>query len=163
MTMDAERITIGREPADSPDAVALVLELTEHLTSRYAPESCHGFSVEQLVSGGVDFFVVRVDGAAAGCGGILLVDDASGRFGEVKRMYVRPAFRGLGLGRRLLERLEAHVRAAGYPALRLETGIHQAEALALYESHGFRVIPPFPPYFEDPVSRCYEKTLAPGG
>lgn len=160
MTTD-EEIRIDREPADSPAAVALVIELTEHLTSRYSPESCHGFSVEQLVRGGVAFFVARVDGVPAGCGGILLVDDATGRFGEVKRMYVRPVFRGRGVGRRILERLERHAREHGHGVLRLETGIHQAEALSLYESYGFVRIPPYPPYFDDPVSRCYELVLTP--
>jgi len=43
--------------------------------------------------------------------------------------------------------------------LRLETGIHQQAAIHLYEQYGFRRIPPFGPYFEDPVSRCYEMLL----
>jgi len=44
--------------------------------------------------------------------------------------------------------------------LRLETGIHQLAAIRLYEQYGFRQIPPFAPYFENPVSRCYEMSLA---
>jgi putative acetyltransferase len=45
--------------------------------------------------------------------------------------------------------------------LRLETGIYQGEAIGLYEAFGFRQIPPFPPYRQDPLSRCYEMTLGP--
>ena len=81
-------------------------------------------------------------------------------YAEIKRMYVRPAFRGRGLGRLMLEHLVAHARAQGLSVVRLETGIHQREAIALYESSGFRRIGPFGPYTDDPVSRCYEKTIA---
>jgi len=79
-------------------------------------------------------------------------------YAEIKRMYVRPAFRGRGLGRLMLEHLVAHARAQGLGVVRLETAIHQREAIALYESGGFRRIGPFGPYTDDPLSRCYEKS-----
>jgi putative acetyltransferase len=150
---------IARERPDSPDASSLVMELEDHLASRYPDESRHGFSVERLVEEGVHFFVLRTDGIAAGCGGILFVGD---EYGEVKRMYVRPAYRGSGFGRRILERLVDHARARGVPLLRLETGIDQAEAIGLYESVGFRRCPPFGPYRDDPLSPCYELRLGEG-
>lgn len=104
----------------------------------------------------MDFFVVRSDGLPAGCGGILFV----GReYGEIKRMWVRPSFRGAGLGKRLLDHLADHARSRGFRLLRLETGIHQREAIGLYERLGFYAIPPFGPYFDDPLSRCYEMRL----
>jgi len=148
---------ITAERPDSPDAAALINELEAHLASFYPPESRHGFSVQKLIDQQVAFFVLRAGGRPAGCGGIMLV----GReYGELKRMYVRPAFRGAGHGARLVERLAAQARAHGVTHLRLETGIHQEAAIRLYERCGFRRIPPFGPYTEDPVSRCYEKRLA---
>jgi putative acetyltransferase len=147
---------ITAERPDTTDAMALIGELDAHLSSLYAKESQHGLSVEKLIREEVAFFVTRHDGAAAGCGGVKFF----GReFAELKRMYVRPQFRGLGLGRLMLEHLTAHVWQQGIRVLRLETGIHQHEAIALYERAGFRRIPPFPPYWDDPVSRCYEKEL----
>ncbi|MCI0581574.1 MAG: GNAT family N-acetyltransferase [Chloroflexi bacterium] len=143
---------------DSPDAVALIEELEAHLAPQYTVESRHGFSVDRLIREGVTFFVARVDGAPAACGGVLLVP---GEYAEVKRMYVRPAFRGRGLGRAVLEHLAAHARARGFSILRLETGIHQVEAIAMYERAGFRPIPPFGPYRDDPLSRCYERRESP--
>jgi ribosomal protein S18 acetylase RimI-like enzyme len=104
----------------------------------------------------VDFFVLRSDGVPAGCGGILFVDN---EYGEIKRMYVRQEFRGQGLGRRILEHLTAHAMARAITVLRLETGIHQQEAIALYERQGFHRIPPFGPYTDDPLTLCYEKQL----
>jgi len=151
--------TIARERPDSPDAVSLITELDTHLAELYPAASRHGFSVERLVGEGVHFFVLRSDGVAAGCGGILLVDDAADPYGEVKRMYVRPGYRGSGFGRLILEHLAEHARANGVALLRLETGIYQREGIALYERLGFVRIPPFGPYFVDPLSLCYERRL----
>ncbi len=87
------------------------------------------------------------------------MDDGVERYGEVKRMDVRPANRGSGYGRRILERLADHARDRGVALLRLETGIHQVEAIRLYESMGFRRCAPFGPYRDDPLSPCYELRL----
>jgi putative acetyltransferase len=149
---------ITAERPDSPDAAALVAELEEHLAAQYPAESRHGLSVERLVKEGVAFFVLRADGEAAGCGGIKFVGN---EFGELKRMYVRPRFRGAKFGVMLVEHLAAHARAQGCTVLRLETGVHQAAAIRLYERLGFRRIPPFPPYRPDPLSQCYERILPP--
>jgi len=147
---------ITAERPDSPAASELIKELEAHLAPQYPDESRHGLSVQQLLDQGVDFFVVRVDGAPAGCGGILIVGD---EYGELKRMYVRPGFRGQGLGARLLDHLIDVARSRGVPLLRLETGIHQRAAIALYEAAGFRRCPPFGPYRDDPLSPCYEKAI----
>jgi GNAT superfamily N-acetyltransferase len=149
---------ITSERADSPDAVALIDELEAHLEPLYPTKSRHGYSVEKLIEQAVAFFVLRDNGTPAGCGGIQLFGT---KYGELKRMYVRPQYRGLGFGKMLLKHLEGHARAHGVGVVRLETGIYQVEAMALYEQMGFRRIPPFPPYVEDPVSLCYEKPIVP--
>jgi ribosomal protein S18 acetylase RimI-like enzyme len=146
---------ITEERPDSPDAARLIAELDAILNPLYPPQSRHGYSIDKLLSEGVAFFVIRHDSAPAGCGGVQLCDG----YGEAKRIYVRPPFRGLGLARQLLDHLAAYTRQNGLPLLRLETGIHQVEAIRLFERSGFVRIPPFGPYFEDPVSLCYEKRL----
>ena len=148
---------ITAERPDTPDAKLLIHELQTHLESFYPPESRHGFSVQKLIAENVAFFVLRADGQPAGCGGVKLVDRD---YGELKRMYVRPQFRGSGFGQKLLDHLAGHARAHGVTLLRLETGIHQQAAIRLYEKAGFRRIPPFGPYTNDPLSLCYEKQLA---
>ena len=60
----------------------------------------------------------------------------------------------------MLNHLADYARSQDITLLRLETGIHQPEAIGLYERMGFYHIPPFGPYTEDPLSRCYEKRLA---
>lgn len=150
-------VVIAPEHPAHPEATALIAELDAHLTPLYARESRHGFSVDKLVADGVAFFVIREDGVPVGCGGIKLF---GAEFGEIKRMWVRPEARGRGHAKRMLEHLGAYARQHGIDVLRLETGIHQHAAIKLYEQAGFRRIPPFPPYREDPVSLCYEKRLA---
>lgn len=147
---------ITPERPDTPDAEALIAELEAHLASIYPRESRHGYSVEKLIAQGVAFFVIRANGTAAGCGGVQLFGND---FGELKRMYVRPQFRGLGFGKLMLDHLAEYTRSRGVGVLRLETGIHQTAAIALYERAGFRRIPPFGDYREDPLSRCYEKDI----
>ena len=153
----SEAAQFALERADSPDAVALIGELEAHLASRYPAESRHGYSVDKLIREGVALFIARVRAEAAGCGGVQIY----GReYGELKRMYVRPSFRGRGLGRQMLERLAAHARAQGVALLRLETGTYQAEAIGLYESFGFRRRGPFGPYRDDPLSLYFEKCIS---
>jgi putative acetyltransferase len=151
-------IVISPERPDRRDASALVAELERELAAAYAVESRHGYAVDTLIARGVEFFVARLDGEPAGCGGIEFFGQD---YGELKRMFVRPAFRRRGVSRAMLVHLLGVARARGVPAVRLETGIHQHAAIALYESAGFARIAPFPPYFDDPVSRCYELRLQP--
>jgi ribosomal protein S18 acetylase RimI-like enzyme len=148
-------VIVPEHPA-SDTATALIAELDAHLAPLYPRESRHGFSVQKLIADAVAFFVIRSDGAPAGCGGIKLFGT---EYGEIKRMYVRPQFRGLGLAKLMLDHLADYARGHGVGILRLETGIHQHAAIGLYERAGFTRIPPFGPYREDPVSRCYEKSI----
>jgi GNAT superfamily N-acetyltransferase len=150
-------ITVAAERPDSADARALIDELEAHLVPLYPDESRHGYSVEKLIAQGVAFYVVRKEGRPAACGGVQLYGT---EYGELKRMYVRAEFRGQGLAKLLLDVLAAHARERAVTVLRLETGIHQREAIALYERSGFRSIPPFGEYRPDPLSRFYEKHIA---
>ncbi len=145
------------ERPDTTDVVLLITELEAHLEPLSPRASRHGLSVEQLLEQAVAFFLLRWNGAPVGCGGIKLVD---ADYGEVKRMYVRPQFRGLGLAKLMLQHLADYARTQGVGLLRLETGIHQHQAIALYERMGFRRISPFGAYTDDPLSLYYEKHLA---
>ena len=147
---------ITPERPDTADAQMLIAELEEHLEPFYPKTSRHGYSVEKLITQGVAFFVIRQDEVPAGCGGVQFFD---GEYGEIKRMFVRPQFRGLGLAQQMLGHLEAYSREHNIHLLRLETGIHQKEAIRLYEKMGYQSIPPFGEYQEDPLSKFFEKRL----
>ncbi|MEN8655778.1 GNAT family N-acetyltransferase [Streptomyces sp. 21So2-11] len=80
---------------------------------------------------------------------------------ELKRMYVIPDCRGLGLARRILAALEADARAAGRTRMVLETGTEQPEAIALYASSGYLPTTKFGHFREYDSSRCFAKPLTP--
>ena len=149
-------VRIDQESPRRPEIVRLVEELDTYLGSLYPVESNHLLDIESLARPDVRFFVARRDGEALGC--IALRVDGAG-WGEVKRLYVSPRARGLGLGRRLLNALEAQAQGERLPLLRLETGIHQPEALGLFRAAGFREIPAFGTYAPDPISVFMEKAL----
>ncbi len=150
-------IRISPERPDTAEARALIAELEAHLEPLYPSESRHGYAVDKLIAQDVAFFLIRHDGAPAGCGGIQLFGT---EYAELKRMYVRPQFRGLGMAKAMLTHLAGHARDRGVGLLRLETGIHQHAAIGLYEREGFRPIPPFGEYKDDPLSRFYEKQIS---
>jgi putative acetyltransferase len=148
--------TITAERPDSAEARVLIEELEAYLATLYPKESRHGYSVEKLIAQRVAFFLVRDNGTAIGCGGIQLFDRD---YAELKRMYVRPQFRGLGFAKLILDHLTEYARTRSVGLLRLETGVHQQEAIKLYERAGFQSIPPFGAYTNDPLSRFYEKRI----
>ena len=149
-------ITLREERPDQPDVMRLIEALDAHAISLYPPESNHLLDVASLCEPAVTFLVVRADGEAIGCGALL--HDPRG-WGEVKRMYVRPTQRGRGIGGRVLAELEAIAGARRLPLLRLETGIHNNEALALYRRAGFTERAPFGDYAPDPLSVFMEKRV----
>jgi GNAT superfamily N-acetyltransferase len=100
--------------------------------------------------------VATLHGEPAGCGALKFHGDSPA---EIKRMWVTPAARGLGLGRRLLAELEAQAAARGVRTLRLETNRALAEAIGLYRASGYREVAAFndEPY----AHHWFEKTLEP--
>ncbi len=150
-------VVISRERPDSDDARVLITELARYLIPLSPKESRHGYPVEKLIKEDVPFFIIRDKGTPVGCGGVKLFGTD---YGEIKRMYIRPQFRGLGLGKLMLDHLSDYARSQGVTILRLETGIAQREAIALYERAGFQSIGPFGEYKPDPLSRFYEKRIA---
>ena len=144
----------------TPEAAALLEELDRDLGSSYSEEQQHGLRPEALFQPNIHFFVARADGAAVGCGGVALYDG----FAEVKRMFTDQAARGRGVAKALLARLETVAREASMTLLRLETGIHQLDAIAFYERMGFELCEAFGDYAamtpsQIETSLFYEKRL----
>jgi len=148
-------VTIAADDAGGETAQRLIQDLCAELSKRYdnppSPFVASDTSVPRSL-----FLIARVDGEPAGCGALRRIDDTTG---EIKRMYVAPAGRRRGVARRILAELERVAAEFGYRAVRLETGIYQAEAIALYESSGYRRIPAFGHYVGSAISVCYEKLV----
>jgi putative acetyltransferase len=152
-------IRISTEPFDSVDARRLIAALDEHLASRYSADQRFGPNLkpEHLEAGIGTFVVARTDGRAVGCGALRKLD---GSTAEVKRMYVEPQLRGRGVATEILDHLEDAARGFGVTRLVLETGIYQAEAIALYRRAGFAPVRCWGEYAESLTSVCFEKTIA---
>jgi putative acetyltransferase len=144
------------ENPDQPEIRDLLAASDAYHAALYPAESNHLVDMQSLQRSDTTFFVARVDGAVRGIGAILRQNG----YAEIKRMFVDPKARGLKLGSRLLAALESDARAVGLTCLRLETGIKQPEAVALYRNAGFREIGPFGTYLPDPNSLFMEKILA---
>src|ERR1043166_836067 len=107
-------LTIERVGEPTPEVHDLIGELDEVLNAAYEPHQRHGLAIAQLFEPHVRFFLARLDGIAAGCGGVALFDD----YAEVKRMYTRPAVRGRGLAKAVLRRLEEEAPPSGHAGRR---------------------------------------------
>ncbi|MFQ5775213.1 MAG: GNAT family N-acetyltransferase [Kiloniellaceae bacterium] len=148
--MSERRIAVrpAAAPADMETVRALFLEYQDWL----GVDLCFQGFAEELASlpgkyappaGGL--WLATVDGAVAGTVGFRPLKAG---VCEMKRLWVRPAFRGLGLGRRLAETCTAAARAAGYRAMCLDTLGFMTAARALYRDFGFREIPA---YYDNPL------------
>jgi putative acetyltransferase len=165
--MPPDPITIT--PADLTDAIsrALIAALNAELLGVYPEAGATHFELNPAeVTGGRWVFLVVYRGRTpVGCGALRVLDGDENGDGvvtaELKRMYVTPLARGAGLGRRLVDALEAEARRLGVHRLVLETGVRQAAALALYRATGFRPIPLYGEYLRSPeTSVCMGKDLA---
>jgi len=147
---------INAETPDQPEVRTMLEALDAYCSALYPAESNHLMDIASLLQGDVLLLVARdVDGRAVGCAALV----NRGSYGEVKRMFVDTVRRGLGTGTKLLEHLQMFARMSGMRALKLETGIHQPEAIRLYERAGFVRGEPFGDYRPDPLSLFMEKNL----
>jgi len=149
-------IEIKAASPDSDDALVLIRALDEDLRGRYPGIALHGLHPEDVKDRRLTLLIAHADGRAIGCGAVRELEPA---VGEVKRMFVQPAWRRHGVAREILAALEAHAEKCGYVALRLETASGQSEAISLYRSAGYVDIPLFGEYIGNPASICFEKRL----
>jgi len=137
-------------------AEALVDEVQQEYVTRYGGRDETAVDPGQFTPPSGAFFVATVDGEPIGCGGLRRHEDG---VVEIKRMFVRSAFRRRGHARALLRALEDRARTSGYRRVILETGLAQPEAIALYESEGYDPIDGFGHYKDAPLSLSFAKDL----
>jgi len=152
--MSAEYVIRLEDPRQE-DVMRMLSALDRYLQSLYPPESNHILDIAALCAPNIRFFVARRGVAPAGCGALRV----EAGYGEVKRMYVTPEARGRRLGRAILGCIEDQAAREGLALMRLETGIHQAAAHALYRRGGYTECAPFGEYRLDPLSVFMEKRL----
>ena len=152
-------------PFDHPDAVKLNDQVQAEYAERYEDEGDATHLDASMFAPPLGLYLIAYDerDRPVATGGWRTQDENDEGYSdgdaELKRMYVIPEARGLGLARRMLAALETDARTAGRTRMVLETGSKQPEAVALYASSGYEPCPKFGHYRFHELSLCYAKAL----
>ena len=179
-----DAVGISLAPIVGAEADHLLVLSDEYMASLYPAESNHLVSSKSLRTGGAIFLGAFITpsitpnmpsspestmqsmkntalpsgsevGECIACVAARFYREAG--YAEIKRLYVLEAYRGRGLSKALMSAIEAEILVEGIDCARLEMGIYQPEAEALYRSIGYHDIPPFGDYLVDPLSQFLEK------
>jgi GNAT superfamily N-acetyltransferase len=141
---------------DEEPAASLVAATVSEMSERYGAED-PAIDPDQFVPPRGAFLIASVGDEPVGCGGVRVLTPGTA---EIKRMFVATGARRRGVARALLAALEQASLDLGCPTLRLETGLRQPEAIALYQEAGYERIPNFGYWADSPEAVCFEKPLA---
>ncbi|MFD1157081.1 GNAT family N-acetyltransferase [Roseovarius aestuarii] len=145
------------EPAHprSPGPSALIQSSHALMLDLYPPEDNFALDIDALCAPDIHFFAARDGGQTLGTGALAVRDG----YGEVKAMFTAPEARGKGVAAALLRQLEDQARSLDLSQIKLETGEELAEAVRLYERHGFNRCDAFGDYQPNQFSIFMEKNL----
>jgi len=148
-------ILIRQVDPNQMEVTDLIRQLDEYQESMYPSESNHLDPIDALSKPGVHFLAAYDDSKICGIGAVKVCDD----YGEIKRLYVPESHRGKGIAKEIMRRLENRLVEVSIFIARLETGIHQHEAINLYKKLGYWETVPFGEYTNDPLSVFMEKKI----
>jgi GNAT superfamily N-acetyltransferase len=148
-------LDVRPEAFDGPAALDLIAAVQQEYVLRYGGPDETPLAPAEFVPPAGAFFVGYLAGVPVACGGWR----RHGCDAEIKRMYVAPELRGRGLSRTMLATLERSAADAGVRRMILETGTAQPEAIGLYESAGYTLIPGFGIYGGEPECRSFSKLV----
>jgi len=143
---------IQRLTSSSVGVVEIFAEIDELMNGLYPAELNVLLPVKEVDRDNVGFYGIYLEDNLAACGAVIFNEDRDGAYGELKRIYVKPNFRGLGLSKAILSHLLAVVTERGLNKVMLETGAQQHEAIALYRHFGFYERESYGTYQPDPES-----------
>jgi GNAT superfamily N-acetyltransferase len=154
----ASTVTFDEVAASHPEAIEAMTryfaELDDRFDGGFDPGDTLVADAGSMSGPPGAFVVAHSHGAVVGCGGVKRIDS---RTTEIKRMWIDPAWRGLGLGLRLLANLESHATRLGHRVVKLDTNSVLVEAITMYERSGYR---PVARYNDNPYARrWFEKRL----
>lgn len=139
-------------------AQQLLSQLDRYLYDIYPSEANHIDDLAELEKSNVIFALALEREKALGCGAVKWMQHDVA-YGEIKRLYVSEETRRKGCGEAIMQFLEAQALEKQVSVLRLEAGVHQPEALALYQKFGFCERSYFGDYPDDPLSVFMEKVI----
>jgi GNAT superfamily N-acetyltransferase len=149
-------IHLKRTVSSDPDFQSLVIELDKELWIRY-PAQQQEFAPYNKVDHTVRVTLAYLDNKPVGCGAFRPTEEKG--ILEIKRMFVMPSARGRGIAKAILLELEQWGKEEGFTQSKLETGVNQPEAIAVYKKALYKQIPNYPPYADIAESICMAKAL----
>ena len=157
--MPASEATLHVEAPSSHDARACIAcfrrELAERFDSGYEASRAAPVDDDQFTPPNGVFIVARLDGRVVGCGAL---KRPLPQTGEIKRLWIDPSTRGLGIGRKLLTALEDAAGDLGMDKVRLDSNYALTEAIALYKTSGYIEVERFN---DDPYAHIWFEKLLP--
>lgn len=149
-------LLLKRTNNTNPDLISLVQELDAYLKITDGEE--HEFYNQfNGIYNIIYCLVAYFDGEPVGCGAIKKFDDSAM---EIKRMYLKPTFKGKSIAQEMITELESWALELGYKKCVLETGERQSEAVRFYHKMGYQLMPNYGQYIGIQNSSCFEKKLA---
>jgi GNAT superfamily N-acetyltransferase len=149
-------VTVVRDNSSNPDFKKMVKLLDLDLNQRYGAVQSQ-YDKSNIIESLDTVVIAKVDSEAVGCGCFKQYDKETV---EIKRMFVKPEHRGLGIATQLLIELESWAIERGFSRAVLETGEKNPEAIRLYKQHGYRQIEKYGQYVDFELSICFAKNLA---
>lgn len=149
------KIKVVQTTSKNPDFIFLIETFDAYLWDRY-PELKKDYWGNNLIEFNANVFIVYLDEKPVACGCFKKYNKESV---ELKRMFVLPEARGLGLAQLVIKELEAEAKNQGFEVLILETLYKQIEAINLYQKAGFKIVENYEPYVGLVNSVCMSKSI----
>ena len=143
-----------------PDVVNVFSDIDRLINSLYPVATAQSLKLDELSNDSVYAIGLKNDEGIVACGAIVKQYDKT-LYGEIRRLYVKPSYRGKGFSRRIMQNLLHYAGETKIPLIRLETGPKQTESISLYEDLGFERCASFGPYQDNPQSVFMELGLSP--
>ncbi|MBF4492974.1 GNAT family N-acetyltransferase [Flavobacterium sp. MR2016-29] len=150
-----QNIKVVKTTSENPDFISLIETFDTFLWERY-PELKKDYWGNNLIEFNPNVIVVYLDKKPVGCGCFKKYNKNTA---ELKRMFVSPEARGLGLAQLIILELEKEARNNGFEIFILETLYKQVEAISLYQKVGFKIVDNYEPYVGLANSVCMSKTI----
>jgi GNAT superfamily N-acetyltransferase len=153
----SDKLVIKRViPKDNVEALELIGELDKELLQRYPASSIHTLDLDKITNESGLFFIGYISEIPVACCSLYEIEKY---VGEIKRVFVKQQYRRKGISEFMMKYLEEQAVNGGFKFLRVETGLKQPEAIALYKKLGYYDIEKYGEYINDPDSVCMEKGL----
>ena len=147
--------TVVKTTSENPDFISLIRTFDIFLWERY-PELKNDYWGNNLIEFNSNVFIIYLNEKVVACG---CFKKYNSNTVELKRMFVSPEARGLGLAQQIIKELEGEARTQGFKTMILETLYRQVEAINLYQKVGFEIIENYEPYVGLANSVCMRKSI----